>query len=83
MQENHAEEVQILKIDQAKNVSEIEMFKGKLNSLEALTSSKENESVQIIEEMNTTKAKAIEELNLARLQLETMSKNMEKVENEL
>ena len=83
LQESHGEEIQNLKTDQAKYLSETEMLRGKLQSLEALTSSKENQSVQIIEEINASKAKAIEDLNLARVQLETMSKNMENVENEL
>ena len=83
LQESHGEEIQNLKTDQAKYLTETEMLRGKLQSLEALTSSKENQSVQIIEEINASKAKAIEDLNLARVQLETMSKNMENVENEL
>merc|ERR1712062_387999 len=83
LQESHGEEIQNLKTDQAKYLSETEMLRGKLQSLEALTSSKANQSVQIIEEINASKAKAIEDLNLARVQLETMSKNMENVENDL
>ena len=61
----------------------IGLFSGKLQALEVSSSSKASETVQMIEEINAAKAKSGEDLSLAKLQIETMSKNLTNLETEL
>ena len=61
----------------------IGLFSGKLKALEVSSSSKASETVQMIEEINAAKAKSGEDLSLAKIQIETMSKNLTNLESEL
>ena len=59
------------------------LFSGKLQALEVFSSSKESETSQMIEEINAAKAKSGEDLSLATIQIETMSKNLTNLKTEL
>ena len=59
------------------------LFSGKLQALEVFSSSKESETSQMIEEINAAKAKSGEDLSLATIQIETVSKNLTNLETEL
>ena len=61
----------------------LSFFSGKLQALEVSSSSKASETVQMIEEINAAKIKSMEDLNLANIQIETISKNLTDLETEL
>ena len=59
------------------------LFSGKLQNLEVSSSSKASETFQMIEEINAAKAKSNEDLSLAKIQIETMFKNLTNLKTEL